>query len=227
MKYLTTCLSRKLWVLRFKFLLSKLSYEGEEFSEQNLEELNFLAMEIYNKGEKDVTWRKFSKQISLLKDFQKNIIILTSKRNSKSCWYRFPRECLGMIQTEYAYFGLKNQKIFKDYSLIWRVRKIVKHPPHRYVGVGYKDKGTCSNRAVDGSPGWKQVATSDNLRKVERYFDLSTIWEEPPEIWETEVKIQRRSCRNNPQFQRQRKDTRILFRSRNTVGLRPGEISKD
>jgi hypothetical protein len=36
-------------------------------------------------------------------------------------------------------------------------------PPQRYIGVGYRDKGTCSVPHIDGSPGWKEVAMAANL----------------------------------------------------------------
>jgi hypothetical protein len=35
-----------------------------------------------------------------------------------------------------------------------------KVPPPRYIGVGYKDKGTRKKRSYDGSPSWQEVASS-------------------------------------------------------------------
>lgn len=33
-------------------------------------------------------------------------------------------------------------------------------PPKRWIGVGYRDKGTLRNSAKDGSPSWQEVAMS-------------------------------------------------------------------
>jgi hypothetical protein len=32
-------------------------------------------------------------------------------------------------------------------------------PPARYIGIGYKDKGSARNLAYDGSPSWQEVCT--------------------------------------------------------------------
>lgn len=39
-------------------------------------------------------------------------------------------------------------------------------PPTRYIGVGYKDKGSARNEAEDASPGWQEIASSvSNLER--------------------------------------------------------------
>jgi len=40
-----------------------------------------------------------------------------------------------------------------------------KLPPKRYIGVGYRDKGSKRNTAYDGSPAWQEVATADILKE--------------------------------------------------------------
>jgi hypothetical protein len=37
-------------------------------------------------------------------------------------------------------------------------------PPKRFIGIGYRDKGTAKNTATDASPSWQEVAQS-NLAK--------------------------------------------------------------
>lgn len=32
-------------------------------------------------------------------------------------------------------------------------------PPEKYIGKGYRDKGTAKNPAVDGSPSWQEIAS--------------------------------------------------------------------
>jgi hypothetical protein len=36
-------------------------------------------------------------------------------------------------------------------------------PPKRWIGVGYRDKGTLRNSAKDGSPSWQEVAMSTKV----------------------------------------------------------------
>jgi hypothetical protein len=40
-------------------------------------------------------------------------------------------------------------------------------PPQRYIGVGYKDKGSASKPELDGSPNWKDIASSaENILRI-------------------------------------------------------------
>jgi hypothetical protein len=40
-------------------------------------------------------------------------------------------------------------------------------PPVRYIGVGYKDKGSASKPEYDGSPNWKDIASSaENILRI-------------------------------------------------------------
>jgi hypothetical protein len=41
----------------------------------------------------------------------------------------------------------------------------VKPPPIRFMGVGYKDHGSLRSLSFDGTPHWKEVATSDRMRE--------------------------------------------------------------
>jgi hypothetical protein len=40
-------------------------------------------------------------------------------------------------------------------------------PPERYIGIGYRDKGTAKNPAVDGSPSWQEIAQSNHKLDLE------------------------------------------------------------
>lgn len=37
-------------------------------------------------------------------------------------------------------------------------------PPQRYIGIGYRDKGTAKDPAVDGSQTWQQIASDDSYQ---------------------------------------------------------------
>lgn len=56
-------------------------------------------------------------------------------------------------------------------------------PPKRFIGKGYGDKGTLKNCALDGSPSWQEVSSSEKyeievlLDELEREGDLLTFQE--------------------------------------------------
>lgn len=64
------------------------------------------------------------------------------------------------LPSRQAYFGWKHNPV-KGHSARVILRNQMKPPkinPKRFVGVGYKDKGTRRDPAKDGSPHWKEVA---------------------------------------------------------------------
>jgi hypothetical protein len=79
------------------------------------------------------------------------------------------REC--GIPTAREYFGLRGQRDLKRSFVLILEDSLMpqKLSPARYIGVGYKDKGTCRQPARDGSPSWQEVATviSNNEREAE------------------------------------------------------------
>jgi hypothetical protein len=68
----------------------------------------------------------------------------------------------------------------KSYSLRLRVFEKQHLPPKRYIGVGYKDKGSRKNIAFDGSPSWQEVASNvrfgeDPQNRARRMLRLSHV----------------------------------------------------
>jgi hypothetical protein len=69
-----------------------------------------------------------------------------------------------------AYFGLLgNRELRNSFRVSFRSEWIPKKRVERYIGVGYKDKGTCRVPSLDGSPSWQRVATvvSNQEREAE------------------------------------------------------------
>jgi len=56
----------------------------------------------------------------------------------------------------------------KSYRVILRnpLAAPPKAPPKRFIGVGYKDKGTKRDPAIDGSPNWKEVAMARSREEL-------------------------------------------------------------
>lgn len=50
-----------------------------------------------------------------------------------------------------------------------------KLPPERYIGIGYRDKGTAKNTAVDGSQSWQEIATAaETKERIQNELKLQT-----------------------------------------------------
>jgi hypothetical protein len=74
-----------------------------------------------------------------------------------------------------AYFGYKKQpRIYDSYRILLRnpLKAPKKLPSKRYIGVGYRDKGSLKNTAIDGSPHWKEVA-ADSYEKDRRKEEIN------------------------------------------------------
>lgn len=65
------------------------------------------------------------------------------------------------IPNRREYFGLKGQRLLSSsYRLVFNDTLLPKRLPlKRYIGVGYSDKGTRRDLAVDGSPSWQSVGS--------------------------------------------------------------------
>lgn len=157
----------KLVIRNLQFFISKLRYEGEEFSLRDLEVLHLVYLRALEISEHNPDWkRKYLVQLLELQEFIKHIRIHCSFKKSKETWWRFPREIAeNLILSPRRFFGLKGQKDFIVASLKRKQQKQVKVLPTRWMAVGYKDKGTRRNPAVDGSPTWKEVCISENVRQ--------------------------------------------------------------
>lgn len=75
----------------------------------------------------------------------------------------------GYLPSAREYFGLCGQRNLRDsYRLVLHdAIEPRRFPPKKIIGVGYKDKGTRRNTAVDGSPSWKEVASFFSYRDRE------------------------------------------------------------
>lgn len=69
----------------------------------------------------------------------------------------FREHCPHWLMSERAYYGKILNKQFRPVR--WETRRRVeRHHFSRFVGVGYNDKGSRSEPALDGTPSWSEVA---------------------------------------------------------------------
>jgi len=59
-----------------------------------------------------------------------------------------------------SYHRIKGQNRNKDFRLVFKDTLLPRKAPAKaYIGIGYKDKGSRREPALDGSPKWQEVAT--------------------------------------------------------------------
>jgi hypothetical protein len=82
------------------------------------------------------------------------------------------------LPTKREYFGLRGQRdLKKSFKLILADTVVPqKLPPERYIGVGYKDKGTCRQPERDGSQSWQEIGA--HFSNLEREAEDSSFTEE-------------------------------------------------
>lgn len=84
-------------------------------------------------------------------------------------WIKFSKFFL----TKHEYYGMILEANFK-LPVIKEVRRKRRYHHHRYVGVGYKDKGATTEDSWDGSPSWQQVVRKNDIAR-NRTTDLLLI----------------------------------------------------
>jgi hypothetical protein len=88
-----------------------------------------------------------------------------------------------IIPTSREYFGLAGQRDLRNsFRLVLNDTLIPRAvPPKRFIGVGYKDKGSRRDPAFDGTPSWQE--TAQYLSNLEREAEeLDSSFSDPPEL---------------------------------------------
>lgn len=179
----------------FRFLLAKMLYEREEGLHLDeflvLWELYLQLLEVQSK---DPSFREkyedfFRNSFLFFRELgsQKEFPIRIEEQENLQYLERLSKVLEPMLPTRPAYFGLKGQKNLKSgFSLVFADELLSrKIPEGRRIGVGYRDKGSRRDLAFDGSPDWREVATSrqeDRIREVETF--LGVIRESPDFDWD-------------------------------------------
>lgn len=152
----------------FRFLLSRIRYSKDGFHLDDF--LCFFDVYFRMIDEKDP---KFQNRVQTLLD--ENLIEFLNKIRGTSVFPYHPKEetletldKLPLVYPSRAYFGLERAGWSNLYRLCLKSQLIPrKILPKAYIGVGYKDKGSRRNRALDGSPNWQEVASHFALKERE------------------------------------------------------------
>ena len=170
----TVGISRKVKRVKLqRYLLSKIAYE-DDWSYRHLAGLYLNQLWLEEKSLKDEAFqKKFKKMVLPLSELLKEINF-TQGFNQRAR-ARLSRK----IKTEFEVFlvpkrNFKQQKSRFDNSVVYidpqptgTLNKQLK--PQRFVGIGYRDKGTARDPARDGSQSWQEIAQVKSKRSQ---FDI-------------------------------------------------------
>jgi len=173
----------------FRFFLAKLLYDKEE----GLHFDEFVVMweifqeildqadhdEIYAKKYENFLFESYFLFQAL--NFQHEFPIRVDESDPET--YENLLQKLGpILPTRSAYFGLKGQKGLRSgYSIVFDsdlpLRSLTEQ---RRIGVGYRDKGSRRNPALDGSPDWREVVLSNSECRIYLVEKLLGVGRESP-----------------------------------------------
>jgi hypothetical protein len=160
----------------FRFLVSKVIYDDEGM---HLDEY-LCCMELFYQFDESKD-PNFVENLSnlrnegfqeMMKKLSKNTVFPYQPwEETRSLWLRL---CQSVIYDSRSYFRIKGQNRNKDFRLVFKDSVLPRRtPPKAYIGIGYKDKGSRREPAVDGSPKWQEVATfnanlEESLGQIQR-----------------------------------------------------------
>lgn len=153
--------SGKVALLLTRWLLTKFYRSGRKYSDEE-KAICYLVAEYWNSYRNEGFYQK--NQLELLKLRQ---LMRFSLKPGKLGRHEEVQEKLILQQTVLftprAFLSLPGD--FGRGFLLRKNRKLARpHPELRRIGVGYRDKGTARDSAIDGSPRWEDIAVSPSSR---------------------------------------------------------------
>lgn len=147
-----------------RYIVSKIVFETERISSRDI--FTLFQNQIWLQ-EKCYREREFNSKFG--KSLEDLAIILRTLNLNKFSQDKI-QNLKGRIKTELGDFQIpsRNYQSFKQrfegtFHLVFANPQgvpVKNLPPVRYIGVGYKDKGSASKPEFDGSPNWKEIASS-------------------------------------------------------------------
>lgn len=170
-----------------KFLTAKIVWEGHDTLSQEEE---FLLVQIYSLLDSNTNYDfviNFRPKLIKLSHLF-HIYIRSRNRIFEGSKQVFQQEAelllrQGVLPSAHAYFGWANLFNVKRFLRVTYPNNKRDRRIKRFIGVGYKDKGTMKNIAEDCSPSWQEVAAVDlglppPLKETDPIYELIlTNWE--------------------------------------------------
>lgn len=148
-----------------RFLFSKLVWEEEGLSEDELHIILDLYLRFLEMSCKDQNYRIWVKPLKEAKPIFEGLRSGQSKsKGLKNKFLMVDRSITGLILNPHAYFGMKHQSRIGAAKLVSNPPRKRRLPPKRFIGVGYRDKGNLRDKSYDGHPKWQEVASDERVR---------------------------------------------------------------
>lgn len=148
-----------------RYLWSRILY-GDNVTFRILAALMINQLWMERKCSSDLEFKKkFARWTSLSADLIKELNLSRglTNRSLRTLTNRIQTELEGFVFPKRNYPQMKSKL---DSSVLLKANNSLgvlkkKLPPEKFIGKGYRDKGTAKNTAVDGSPSWQDVAQSN------------------------------------------------------------------
>jgi len=164
-------------IVLLRFLIAKLRFSIEGLSIEEFLLLNHLILDL-GESKDPLFWEKHKQ---LLEKSESLIYALNKVRMFPVCSNEEGKILLDRIFDDKMlspreYFGLAGQlSLRQSFKIVLQDALLPQRlPPKRFIGVGYKDKGTCRDPAWDGTPRWQETAQYlSNLEREAEELDSS------------------------------------------------------
>ena len=163
----------------FRFVWSKYRYATGKLTEKDIFLVNFITVDMLTLAERDPQF--LNRNLEMITQVRLSLIFLNREWETQHHQKlepevtRFPKRGPNLAFSPRAYIGLCNDPRFrKIYQRAINTEKI-HHSSfrERFIGVGYKDKGTCRKPHINGELTWQEYATINEGRR--KTFQETTV----------------------------------------------------
>jgi len=160
-----------------RLLLSRIVWKIEEVTFDEILVIYDNLLNLMELSEKDPSFReKYGSTLEVLAKFLKSLNLQNSEpKNLAEILYRQFRLPI------YASFIIPRRNLStveKHMCNSYRLLPTLQNPgiptkalpPKRWIGIGYRDKGSARNSAIDGNPSWQEVAMSTRIFQKGKYI---------------------------------------------------------
>jgi hypothetical protein len=115
-----------------------------------------------------------------LKDFMKYLMSnwKNNQRIPQNLFWRYPAIYSNLLLDAYQYFGLKGSEYRRLVPSVRVLRNKPMKATQRYIGVGYRDKGTKGKDYLDGTPSLEEFY----CHRPSGWTNMSYSLDDPPEL---------------------------------------------
>lgn len=163
-----------------RYLLSKMFFSEEEFTEQDSVVLFLNYERMVATASRDRIYAcKYNSELFKFRAILQSLDSIREMEPTYRSWYlrEVYRDCLRTTFLSRRMF-FSGKGTIKEALVRLKLRWPKRFPPKTFVGRGYGDHGTAKNPAYDGSPAWQEVAMevgaineeNANLREQEDWY---------------------------------------------------------